>query len=81
MKRLQKIVCPNKHYEKILMIYREESGAVPIHKFWIHCDNHTCENPWIQIEFNKRHGITVVPMPRDVKFDVEKIPVVIQNGH
>ena len=77
MKKLKKIVCPGKHKEKIVMLYREEDNRVPVHKFWIHCGNVQCQNPWIQIEFNHKHGVTVTPMPKNVKFDVEKIPLLI----
>ena len=77
MNKLKKIICPNKHKEKILMLYREENTSIPVHKFWIHCGNHDCSNPWVQIEFNRKHGVTVTPMPVDVKFEVEKIPLFV----
>ena len=73
----KKIVCPNKHRDKILMIYREEPENIPVHRFWIHCGNLQCPQPWIQIDFNRKHGVTVQAMPNDVKFDVEKIPLLV----
>jgi len=79
LNKLKKIVCPNSHKEKILMIYREEFGNIPVHKFWIHCGNKDCSQPWIQIEFNRKHGVIVTPMPINVKFDVEKIPLLIMQ--
>jgi hypothetical protein len=77
LKRLKKIVCPGEHKEKILAIYREEDGNVPVHKFWIHCGNMNCSNPWVQIEFNIKRGVKVTPMPKTVRFDVEKIPLLV----
>jgi len=85
VKKLKKIVCPLPHKDKILLVYREERLGVPVHKFWVHCSggfdssSKKC-NTWIQIRFNKKHGVTVEPMPKSVKFDLEKIPMVVLNG-
>ena len=81
MRKLKKIVCPGEHKEKILMLYREESGKIPVHRFWVHCGNRDCVQPWIQVEFNVRRGVTVTPMPKDINFDVEKIPYMVINGN
>jgi hypothetical protein len=74
MKKLGKIVCPLDHKPKVLMFYREEPANIPIHRFWICCNGGRAEinekcNRWIEIDFNRKHGISVRALPKGVVFD------------